>query len=198
MKKNEIALQERFTGIANKELKQELTAIVKATEMGKASTWIIAQGYANIIAGELFEEDFESEKEFADFMGVTKGYISQCKKAVAFITKEDSLFTANDITVGKAYILASLSDEEYYGFYNWCAVNDYDIPSMSDKGLKDMIKMYKAENEAVETEAEEIDENVSCETSEEAEELIEVMIQGHKCMIPLSTCIELVDAYSVE
>lgn len=149
--------------ITNDELRKSLTNIVSAEKVSKNSAWIVAGEYTKIFDNELYEEDFESAKEFAEIMGVSKGLVSQYRKAYDFISVNE-YFTANDISVGKAYLLACI--ENLSDFIAWCDSNSLSITSMSDKGLRNTIKEWKKELEAIEVEAEPVEEGEPVEEAE--------------------------------
>ena len=163
--------------ITNDELRKSLTNIVSAEKVSKNSAWIVAGEYTKIFDNELYEEDFESAKEFAEIMGVSKGLVSQYRKAYDFISVNE-YFTANDITVGKAYMLACI--ENLADFISWCDSNSLSITAMSDKCLRNTIKEWKKELEAIdieESETEEVDE------VEEAENTTDDVIEDIKDML---------------
>lgn len=163
--------------ITNDELRKSLTNIVSAEKVSKNSAWIVAGEYTKIFDNELYEEDFESAKEFAEIMGVSKGLVSQYRKAYDFISVNE-YFTANDITVGKAYMLSGI--DNLADFIAWCDSNSLLITAMSDKCLRNTIKEWKKELEAIdveEPETEEVDE------VEEAENTIDDVIEDIKEML---------------
>lgn len=144
--------------INNDELRKSLTNIVSAEKVSKNSAWIVAGEYTKIFDNELYEEDFESAKEFAEIMGVSKGLVSQYRKAYDFI-RVNEYFTADDITVGKAYMLSGI--DNLADFIAWCDSNNLLIKAMSDKCLRNTIKEWKKELEAIDVEDSETDEEVN-------------------------------------
>ena len=163
--------------IANDELRKSLTNIVSAEKVSKNSAWIVASEYTKIFDNELYEEDFESAKEFAEIMGVSKGLVSQYRKAHDFISVNE-YFTANDISVGKAYLLACI--ENLADFISWCDSNSLSITAMSDKGLRNTIKEWKKELEAIDVEESETNEEVE---EVEAENTTDDVIEDIKEML---------------
>ena len=163
--------------ITNDELRKSLTNIVASEKMTKNSAWVIAMEYTKIFDNELYEEDFESAKEFAEIMGVSKGLVSQYRKASDFISSNE-YFTANDISVGKAYLLACI--ENLADFISWCDSNNLSITAMSDKCLRNTIKEWKKELEAIDVEDSETDEEVN---EEEAENTANEVIEDIKEML---------------
>ena len=143
--RNELVAVVKGMGLTCKELEKSVVAIKVAEVTGKKSAWVIAGEYDKIIKGELFEEDFESKGEFAEVMGVSAGLISQYTKAVEFIrvmeSTKDPMFTRDNTTVGKAYMLAGLEDLQ--DFLGYCEGEGVDVIQLSDAGLKQTIKPYK-------------------------------------------------------
>ena len=163
--------------ITNDELRKSLTNIVSAEKVSKNSAWIVAGEYTKIFDNELYEEDFESAKEFAEIMGVSKGLVSQYRKAYDFISVNE-YFTANDISVGKAYLLACI--ENLADFISWCDSNSLSITAMSDKCLRNTIKEWKKELEAIDVEESETNEEVE---EVEAENTTDDVIEDIKEML---------------
>ena len=175
--KNELVAVVKGMGLTCKELEKSVVAIKVAEVTGKKSAWIIAGEYDKIIKGELFEEDFESKGEFAEVMGVSAGLISQYTKAVEFIrvmeSVKDPMFTRDNTTVGKAYMLAGLEDLQ--DFLGYCEGEGIDVLQLSDAGLKQIIKAYK--NMVVVDDTEEVEdtdtEEVEDTDTEEVEDKVE-------------------------
>ena len=167
--------------INNDELRKSLTNIVSAEKVSKNSAWIVAGEYTKIFDNELYEEDFESAKEFAEIMGVSKGLVSQYRKAYDFISVNE-YFTANDITVGKAYMLSCI--ENLADFISWCDSNSLSITAMSDKCLRNTIKEWKKELEAIDVEesetVEEVDEVEEAENTTDIEDIKEMLKECSK------------------
>ena len=176
--RNELVAVVKGMGLTCKELEKSVVAIKVAEVTGKKSAWVIAGEYDKIIKGELFEEDFESKGEFAEVMGVSAGLISQYTKAVEFIrvmeSTKDPMFTRDNTTVGKAYMLAGLEDLQ--DFLGYCESEGIDVLQLSDAGLKQTIKAYK--NMVVVDDTEEVedkdteDDEVEDTDTEEVEDKI--------------------------
>lgn len=183
-----LVTKEFCTQLANKELAKELTGISQAIASHEKSAWNIAEGFANIVCNELFVEDFETEKSFADEIGVSKGYLSQCKNAVLFADRNG--IDKSKMTIGKCYKLSTLSDEEYKEFCEWCEDNNLEIESMSDKGLSEMIKAWKGFFEECpvleDEEQEEVEEQEETEEQEDEIEVAYIDYLGKKYIIPLT------------
>lgn len=170
------------TQITNSDLFKSVKTILSAEGMEKASAWVIAREYTNIIQNELYEDDFENEKDFAVSMGKSPALISQYKKACNFMDSiEENAYNLNvdTITVGKAYILAGV--DNLAEFLDWCVAENICIESLSDKCLKDVLKQWKNTID-VEATTEEVTEVDNVEETEEdndnltAMELVESLL----------------------
>lgn len=171
MAKNEMMLltQEAINGLANKELKKEVTNYVTAGASINNSRWLMAEAIYNVVSNELFDEDFETDTEFYNFVNIKKSNASQLVNAVRFMKKQGLDYNA--YTVGKAYALSTLTDEEFEEFMIYCNENDICTHSMTDKALVELIKEWKmSQLEEIEEVAE---EQESAEEEQEIEELDE-------------------------
>ena len=136
------------TTLASKELTVELFNIMNAINEGNKSAWEVARAYKRIIDDELFDEDFENIQEFALYVGVSKSTISQYIKAVEFVEKHE--FGFDMFTVGSAYLLSTLTDEEFIDFVKWAEEQEIDLTTMSVKALRNLIKEYDSKDDVEE------------------------------------------------
>lgn len=171
MAKNEMMLltDNAIATLNNAELKVSLYKVAEASATEAKSAWVKAVELVKVVRDELFEDDFDSETEFANFCGVSKAMLSQFKGAVKFM--EENGLELGAYSVGKAYMLSTMSAEEFEEFITYCNDNDICTHAMSDSALKKLIKEWRkgtpeevAEVEAVEVEAVE-------ETKEDAEDV---------------------------
>ena len=165
------------TTLSSKELTVELFNIMNAINEGNKSAWDIARAYKRIIDDELFDEDFENVQEFALYVGVSKATISQYIKAVAFVEKHE--FGFDMFTVGSAYLLSTLTDEEFVDFVKWAEEQEIDLTTMSVKALRNLIKEYdskdEVEDDIIEDEDEDsTDNNDSNDSDEDIEKEVTV------------------------
>lgn len=161
------------TTLASKELTVELFNIMNAINEGNKSAWDIARAYKRIIDDELFDEDFENVQEFALYVGVSKSTISQYIKAVEFVEKHE--FGFDMFTVGSAYLLSTLTDEEFIDFVKWAEEQEIDLTTMSVKALRNLIKEYDSKDNVEEDVIEDTTDNEdSSESDEDVEEEITV------------------------
>ena len=160
------------TTLSSKELTVELFNIMNAINEGNKSAWEVARAYKRIIDDELFDEDFENVQEFALYVGVSKSTISQYIKAVEFVEKHE--FGFDMFTVGSAYLLSTLTDEEFIDFVKWAEEQEIDLTTMSVKALRNLIKEYDCKDEVPEELIEDSIDDDSNESDENIEEEITV------------------------
>ena len=158
------------TTLSSKELTVELFNIMNAINEGNKSAWEVARAYKRIIDDELFDEDFENVQEFALYVGVSKSTISQYIKAVEFVEKHE--FGFDMFTVGSAYLLSTLTDEEFIDFVKWAEEQEIDLSTMSVKALRNLIKEYDSKDDVEEDVIEDSTDNEdSSESDEDSEEI---------------------------
>ena len=166
------------TTLSSKELTVELFNIMNAINEGNKSAWDIAKAYKRIIDDELFDEDFENVQEFALYVGVSKSTISQYIKAVEFVEKHE--FGFDMFTVGSAYLLSTLTDEEFIDFVKWAEEQNIDLTTMSVKALRNLIKEYDSKDNV---EDDVIEDSTDNENSSESDE--EVTLSDRESAIAL-------------
>ena len=170
------------TTLASKELTVELFNIMNAINEGNKSAWDIARAYKRIIDDELFDEDFENVQEFALYVGVSKSTISQYIKAVEFVEKHE--FGFDMFTVGSAYLLSTLTDEEFVDFVKWAEEQEIDLTTMSVKALRNLIKEYDSKDDVEEDVIEDSKDNEdSSESDEDIEE--EFTVSGRESALEI-------------
>lgn len=160
------------TTLASKELTVELFNIMNAINEGNKSAWDIARAYKRIIDDELFDEDFENVQEFALYVGLSKSTISQYIKAVEFVEKHE--FGFDMFTVGSAYLLSTLTDEEFIDFVKWAEEQEIDLTTMSVKALRNLIKEYDSKDDVEENVIEDSTDDDFDESDENVEEEVTV------------------------
>ena len=164
--KMEIMMNGTTFQIGNKELGKNLKSILSEMAKMHKSSWNYARSYSNIIRGELWKGDFERQKDFAQFMGVTNGAISQLVGAVDFIDGNRDRFNEENITVTNAYLLKTVTVKDENDkkvsatkdFIEWLEENGYTINAGTpSKRVKEWIKRFKDELNAIDTEGVETD-----------------------------------------
>lgn len=162
-----ILTMDSINALESKELKQELKTYLKAGEGISKSRWEMARAIYNVVNGELFDDDFENDGEFYNYIGLKKSNASQLVNAVR-CAEQHNLETSL-ISVGKAYALSTLTDEEFDDFEAYLGEQEIDITVLSDKALVQLIKEWRVSQlTVIEEEVEE-----SAEPLEEVEEPVE-------------------------
>ena len=160
------------TTLSSKELTVELFNIMNAINEGNKSAWEVARAYKRIIDDELFDEDFENVQEFALYVGVSKSTISQYIKSVEFVEKHE--FGFDMFTVGSAYLLSTLTDEEFIDFVKWAEEQEIDLTTMSVKALRNLIKEYDSKDDVEDDVIEDSTDDDFDESDEDVEEDVTV------------------------
>ena len=176
------------TTLSSKELTVELFNIMNAINEGNKSAWEVARAYKRIIDDELFDEDFENVQEFALYVGVSKSTITQYIKSVEFVEKHE--FGFDMFTVGSAYLLSTLTDEEFIDFVKWAEEQEIDLTTMSVKALRNLIKEYDSKDDV---EDDVIEDSTDNEDSSESDE--EINISAREAVI--SRIKELMEEYNI-
>ena len=110
---------------------------------------------------------FENVQEFALYVGVSKSTISQYIKAVEFVDKHE--FGFDMFTVGSAYLLSTLTDEEFIDFVKWAEEQEIDLTTMSVKALRNLIKEYDSKDDV----EEDVIEDSTDDSNESDEDVVE-------------------------
>ena len=162
--------------LANKELGKQIAIITEAIRMGKNAQWDVVFAVNEILAEELWEDDFDTQKEFAEFMNLSNASISQYKGALLFLKATGISY--DKLSVGNAYLLSAfvLADEEkgeydiqeYLEFDDWCRENGIDLLNLTQKSLRNAIADFKSKDNSVDDEIE--DEDVESESTKDSEE----------------------------
>lgn len=194
---NEILVtMEAVNELTNTELKKEVVNYLTAGKSIANSRWIMATAIYNIVKSELFDEDFDTDTQFYEFINIKKSNASQLVNATDFMIREGLDF--NLYSVGKAYALSTLSIDEYIDFMIYVNERDISISSMSDKALINLIKEWKASQ--IEDVVEEQEEEEEQEQEQEQEQEIDkegVIIQMVQTMKELGITIEeLTEVYN--
>ena len=202
MKEEMIALN--INDLKNKSLKTQLNKVNTAIVSGKKSQWNIAEAICKIMTDSLYADDFENEKEFADYMNMSRPNLNKLKRCVEY---RDTL-ELTDYSTSKGMEFLPLTVEQTKDLIEKNCITSND--TVSD--IRGLVKDYRLINGLIEEKT----ENVSCETleteetkeTEETEEVtendyIEVSlpysidknkVSYEKIMIPKETFIKLVNA----
>lgn len=175
-----------ISNLSCKELGRQLTAMDKAVNGAQKCAWDFAKATAKIFNGELYKEDFTDKKDFAERVNLSPARITQCTKAVQFITSKG--LTSEQVKLDNAYCLNSISKkativndkgkqversvDDYDGFVSYIIskkdMTEKDLFQMPNAKLKDLITEYKDDRDCVYTvEAKESESESETETETE-------------------------------
>lgn len=170
--------------LANKELGKQIAIITEAIRMGKNAQWDVVFAVNEIISEELWEDDFDSQKEFAEYMNLSNASISQYKGALLFLKATGISYDM--LSVGNAYLLSTfiLADEEsgtydvqeYIEFEEWCKENGIDLLNLTQKSLRSAISEFRSKDDAIDEEVDATEEATEEVDEDEIEDDANVVI----------------------
>ena len=152
MKEEMIALN--INDLKNKSLKTQLNKVNTAIVSGKKSQWNIAEAICKIMSESLYADDFENEKEFADYMNMSRPNLNKLKRCVEY---RDTL-ELTDYSTSKVMEFLPLTVEQAKDLIEKNCITSND--TVSD--IRDLVKDYRLINGLIEEKT----ENVSHETEE--------------------------------
>ena len=172
------------TELVNKKLGTQLNNIKNAVETGNNQQWKIADAIATIVDNELFIDDFESEKNLASVLGMSRSNLNKMKNASHYHKEVSEL---NAFTLSKVMELLVIPKEDIIAF-----LDEYMVTASSTvREVRDAVSDWKdynivADAEITDTknENEAIDEDLTLSTFEavlkmvdrlEMEELVALM-----------------------
>ena len=127
------------TELVNKKLGTELNNIKKAVETGNNQQWKIADAIAKIVDNELFIDDFESEKNLASVLGMSRSNLNKMKNASHYHKEVSEL---NAFTLSKVMELLVIPKEDIVSF-----LDEYMVTASSTvREVRDAVSDWKDEN----------------------------------------------------
>ena len=188
--KDELMTLTSVAELANKDLKKNCNAILKELTKVNKSAWSIAHFYNSIVINEQWKDDFESFKDFADYVNVNRTTLilySKVARISDILNDTESLKDIETvITVSKMIEILpifkdkNINDNELVLALFVEVIDEmggFDVfADMTNKEVREWIKFWVSEHE----EAEEAEEAEETEETEEAEEkLSEVIIEDY-------------------
>ena len=138
------------TELVNKKLGAQLNNIKKAVETGNNQQWKIADAIATIVDDELFIDDFESEKNLASVLGMSRSNLNKMKNASHYHKKVSEL---NAFTLSKVMELLVIPKEDIVSF-----LDEYMVTASSTvREVREAVLDWKDENVVVESKVSDID-----------------------------------------
>ena len=176
MKEEMIALN--INDLKNKSLKTQLNKVNTAIVSGKKSQWNIAEAICKIITDSLYADDFENEKEFANYMGMSRPNLNKLKRCVEY---RDTL-ELTDYSTSKVMELLPLTVEQAKDLIEKNCITSND--TVSD--IRDLVKDYRLINGLIEEKTENVSrETLETEEAEETEEMEEMNESLIEVQVPL-------------
>ena len=127
------------TELVNKKLGTQLNNIKKAVETGNNQQWKIADAIATIVDDELFIDDFESEKNFASVLGMSRSNLNKMKNASHYHKEVSEL---NAFTLSKVMELLVIPKEDIVAF-----LDEYMVTASSTvREVRDAVSDWKDDN----------------------------------------------------
>ena len=156
------------TELVNKKLGTQLNNIKKAVETGNNQQWKIADAIATIVDDELFIDDFESEKNLASVLGMSRSNLNKMKNASHYHKEVSEL---NAFTLSKVMELLVIPKEDIVAF-----LDEYMVTASSTvREIRDAVSDWKDDNivaDAEITDVEDAEDEVE-HVSKEGDELTE-------------------------
>lgn len=125
--------------LTNKKLGTQLNTIAKAIATGNASQWKIADAIYTIITGDLFVDDFETEKKLADALGMSRTNLNKMKNASDYHTSIEEL---HNYTLSKVMEMLVIPKESIVAFLDGYMVT----PSDTVKEVREAVSAWKDDN----------------------------------------------------
>ena len=148
------------TELVNKKLGTQLNNIKNAVETGNKQQWKISDAIAKIVDDELFIDDFESEKNLASVLGMSRSNLNKMKNASHYHKEVSEL---NAFTLSKVMELLVIPKEDIVSF-----LDEYMVTASSTvREIRDAVSDRKDDNivaDAEITDAEDAEDEVEQES----------------------------------
>ena len=145
------------TELVNKKLGTQLNNIKKAVETGNNQQWKIADAIATIVDNELFIDDFESEKNLASVLGMSRSNLNKMKNASHYHNEVSEL---NAFTLSKVMELLVIPKEDIVSF-----LDEYMVTASSTvREVRDAVADWKDENVVAESKVSDTDTDTDTDT----------------------------------
>ena len=169
--------------VSNARLKTQLTNINKAMTASNKASWDLCKAFNEIVTGELFEQDFKTEKAFAEFVGVSKGQMNKMHRAYTY-HKMLSEFNEKlaGLTVSKVMELLPIQEDELTAFVKELDIDD----TWTTLDIRESVKEWTSAIDGEESEeTEESEVKQDSDTSEAVVDIAKsVLYDGKYYMIP--------------
>ena len=127
--------------LVNRELRQNVTKMIRATAGMNKDTWTYALAAHNIIECELYKDDFKNLDAFAKAMDTSKSTLSKYNSAVeTIVILGEYGYDMQNMTYANAYLLGTL-DDDFTAFMD--LYHDTDLGKITKSQLEDIIRKFK-------------------------------------------------------
>ena len=148
----------KTTELVNKKLGTQLNNIKKAVETGNNQQWKIADAIATIVDDELFIDDFESEKNLASVLGMSRSNLNKMKNASHYHKEVSEL---NSFTLSEVMELLVIPKEDIVAF-----LDEYMVTASSTvREVRDAVSDWKDENVVAESKVSDTDTDTDTDTN---------------------------------
>lgn len=183
------------TELVNKKLGTQLNNIKKAVETGNNQQWKIADAIATIVDDELFIDDFESEKNLASVLGMSRSNLNKMKNA-SYYHKEVS--ELNAFTLSKVMELLVIPKEDIVSF-----LDEYMVTASSTvREVRDAVSDWKDENVVAESKVSDTDADtdIDTDTDTDADTNTDAINEQDNCSTSntFDTVLKMVDKLEME
>lgn len=127
------------TELTNKKLGTQLNDIKKAVDTGNNQQWKIADAIATIVDDELFVDDFETEGNLANVLGMSRPNLNKMKKASHYHKEVEEL---NAFTLTKVMELLVIPQDEIVDFLDGYMIT----PSSTCREVREAVYAWKDDN----------------------------------------------------
>ena len=183
------------TELVNKKLGTQLNNIKKAVETGNNQQWKIADAIAIIVDDELFIDDFESEKNLASVLGMSRSNLNKMKNASHYHKDVSEL---NSFTLSKVMELLVIPKEDIVSF-----LDEYMVTGSSTvREVRDAVSDWKDENVVADAEItdtkNENDVNDATDEDSKNENDVNEAIDEDSTLSTFDAVLEMVDRLEME
>ena len=176
---NEVIVVEAM-GLVNKELTKEVTKIANAIATIGKNKWKVADAIRNISEKELYKDDFATDTELAEKLGMSKAQFSKLKNAslyhaYSYDVVEDGttheVVPLNDFTVTQVMEMLVIPLADIAEFLDGFEVT----PTMTIKDIRECVYCWKDDNKEQDSDTEsepEANEQEASETESDNDDCI--------------------------
>lgn len=161
------------TELTNKKLVKEINVLNKACEKDFSNKWLVADTIAKIVSSELYLEDFENEKNLAEYLGMKRSYLNRMKRASeyhklgSYEVIEDGKtvieYPLGNMTVNQIIELLPIPADSLFTI-----MSDYDIKTTdSCASIRESVQAWKEDSKALADKSSSTSSTSNSESSEE-------------------------------